>query len=70
MQADIFSDISVIWTSLFTWMITALNSIVDLFWDAANNDLTFFGVLAIVAVGISIFFLLVRVIQNFLHFRS
>lgn len=57
-----------VFTAIFTWLISSLESVVGLFWD--SGDLTFFGVLAVFSLGISIFFLLVRVVQNFLHFRS
>ena len=69
MSNSILTAILAVFTALFDWLITALDSVVSLFWSTSTG-LTFFGVLAVVALGISIFFLLIRVVQNFLHFRS
>lgn len=55
--------------SIFTWLRSSLGIVMHLFYTA-NDGLTFFGTLSLVALGISIFFLLMRVVQNFLHFRG
>ena len=68
MSLSILASVLDVFTTISTWLIGALQSVVDLFW--LNGELTFFGVLAVAALGISIFFLLIRVVQNFLHFRS
>ena len=62
---DVFGDIS-------EWIILQLSNITDIFWVQTGDSysLTFLGVLAIIALGISVIFLLMRVIQNFLHFRG
>ena len=52
------------------WITDFLPTIMSLFWDADANGLTFLGVLAVCGLAISIFFLLMGVIQNFLHFRG
>lgn len=70
MGIQILENIFNVFDSVFTWMIAALGSVVDIFVDPADSELTFFGVLALVALAISVFFLLIRVVQNFLHFRS
>ena len=59
-----------VFTQVISWMRESLTDVVELFWDSTASELTFFGILAITALGISIFFLLIRVVQNFLHFRS
>lgn len=69
MENSILTAILAVFTALFEWLIESLTAVVGLFW-VAGTGLTFFGVLAIVSLGIAIFFLLIRVIQNFLHFRS
>lgn len=69
----IVSAILDIWSGISTWIIEALQSIVALFWvagDAGGGQLTYFGVLSVVSVGIGIFFLLLRVLQNFLKLRT
>lgn len=56
------------------WIITFLQSLIPLFWTEGAGDspgkLTFFGILAGVGLAISVFFLLMRVVENFIHLRS
>ena len=52
------------------WITNFLPTIMAIFYDTEANALTFLGVLAICGLAISIFFLLMGVIQNFLHFRG
>ena len=68
MSLSIMASVLDVFTEISTWLIGALQNVIDLFWS--NGELTFFGVLAVAALGISIFFLLINVVQNFLHFRS
>ena len=56
------------WTEVMTWMTTSLTSVQTVFY--ADNKLTFLGTLAVIAVAIGIAFLLIGVIQNFLHLRG
>ena len=55
-------------STVFGWVVGVLVTIVSLFW--ANGSLTFFGICAIVALGIGLFLLIAHVISNFLQFRS
>lgn len=57
-------------TAVFTWIKTAIVSMVDVFYSSADGSLTFLGVLALVSLGIGLAFLIIGVIQNFLHLRS
>ncbi len=66
--ATVISAITAVFTAVMSWIITAINSVVAVFWT--GEALTFLGVLALIALGISIFFLLVGLIQNFLHLRG
>ena len=63
-----------VFTAVFTWLEGAIQSVLSVFWDATANsgagELTILGVLALVALAISIFFLLMGLIQNFLHLRG
>lgn len=60
-----------VFESVGNWIVITLTDVVvPMFWASADSELTFFGVLAVAALGVSLFFLLVRVVQNFLHFRS
>lgn len=68
MTATVISAITSVFTAVMSWLQTAITSVVAVFWT--GEALTFLGVLALVALGISIFFLLVGLIQNFLHLRG
>lgn len=60
-----------VWDSIFSWLVGAINDIIPIFWDATANSnaggLTLLGTLAIIALGVSIFFLLMGLIQRFIH---
>lgn len=68
-DVTIFDAISGIWTDVMEWVVNALPSITSIFYNPTNG-LTFFGVLAVTALGLSIFFLLMGILQNFLHLRG
>lgn len=59
---DVFSNVG-------TWISEAVNQMTPMFYDASNG-LTFLGVLAVAGLAISVVFLILGVIQNFLHFRG
>lgn len=65
----VIESILEVFTTIIEWLVTAVNAVVPMFW-VPETGLTFMGVLAIAALGISVTLLIVRVIQNFLHFRS
>jgi hypothetical protein len=52
------------------WLRSQLDFVISLFWNAAASELTFFGLLALISLGFSVVLLLIKVILNFLHFRS
>lgn len=66
--------ITQVWTEIMTWVTTSLGQVQDVFYtagvDGATGSLTFLGVLAVISVAIGVAFLLIGVIQNFLHLRS
>ncbi len=66
--ATVISAITAVFTAVMSWIITAIQSVIAVFWT--GEALTFLGVLALIALAISIFFLLVGLIQNFLHLRG
>lgn len=68
-MAAIVSAITGVFTEIFTWIISAIPDVVAVFY-AAETGLTFLGVLALLALAVSIFFLIMGLIQNFLHFRG
>lgn len=57
---DVFSAIA-------NWFAETLPVIMQMFYN--TEGLTFLGALAVAGLGISIIFLLIGVISNFLHFR-
>lgn len=58
-----------VFTALIGWITSAVNGIVPMFY-AETTGLTFLGSLAVVGLGISVVFLVMGIIQNFLHFRG
>lgn len=72
MTAGVITAMTAVFTAIFQWIQGAITSVIDVFYvsEGTNQGLTFLGVLALVALGISIFFLLVGLVQNFLHLRG
>ena len=66
---DVVSQITGVFKSMFSWITTGLTDLIPVFYSS-ENGLTFFGTLSVVALGISVFFLLMGVVQNFLHLRG
>lgn len=70
----IITAMTTVFTAVFEWIMGAITAIIPVFWTAGSGDtggeLTFLGVLAIIALAISLFFLIVGLIQNFLHLRG
>ena len=64
----VVSAITNVWSWLMNWLSQSIPSVVGIFYDA-ETGLTFLGTLAVVALGISVFFLILGLIQNFLHLR-
>ena len=62
-------QITTTWSEVMEWIISSLADVQVAFYTEAGQ-LTFLGTLAIIAVGIGIAFLLIGVIQNFLHLRG
>ena len=59
-----------VFTGIGEWIADFLPTIFALFWDSEAGALTFLGILSVGGLAVSIFFLLMGVIQNFLHFRG
>lgn len=73
-MAGIITAMTTVFDAVFTWIKSAITSCIQVFYTAGSGEnpgqLTFLGVLALIALAISIFFLLVGLIQNFLHLRG
>lgn len=63
-------SITEIWTEVMTWITTSLGSVQAVFYSTTDQELTFLGVLAVIGVSIGIGFLIIGVVQNFLHLRG
>lgn len=68
MTGTVITSMTAVFDAIFTWILSAIEAVLAIFWT--GEALTFLGVLALIALGISIFFLLVGLIQNFLHLRG
>lgn len=66
----IITAITDVFTEIGNWIVGAVNSMIPMFYDTASTSLTLLGVLAVCGLAISVVFLLIGIIQNFLHFRG
>lgn len=62
------APITAVFSEIITWIVSALESVLAVFY--ADGALTFLGMLGVAGLAISVFFLIMGVIQNFLHFRG
>lgn len=60
--------ITTVWSDVMDWIVDALSSVQTVFYN--GTSLTFLGVLAVISVAIGIAFLILGVVQNFLHLRG
>ena len=74
MNTTVLDAILDVFDSLGQWFVNFVPTLFALFWNAGNGEttgsLTFLGVLAVAGLAISVVFLVVGLIQNFLHFRG
>lgn len=70
----IITALTGVFDAVFKWILSAVNAVIPIFWTAGSGDtggsLTFLGILSLIGLAFSIFFLLVGLIQNFLHLRG
>ena len=66
----VISAITNVFDAMSNWLMSTIPSVTALFYDSTAGTLTFVGVLAVCALGISVFFLIVGLIQRFLHFAG
>lgn len=74
MTGTVLNSILAVFTAIGEWFSEFVPTLFGLFWTAGESgsegSLTFLGVLAVAGLAISIVFLVVGLIQNFLHFRG
>lgn len=67
-MTNVLDAILAVFMSVAEWIADAVVALVPMFYD--ENGLTFLGILAVAGLAISVAFLIIGVIQNFLHFRG
>lgn len=65
----VLESVTSVFTEMANWVSTTLPTLSSIFYDA-ETGLTFIGTLSVAGLALSVFFLLMGVIQNFLHFRG
>lgn len=66
---SIVSAITDVFSEIGTWIASAVSDLMPMFYNA-ESGLTFLGVLAVCGLAFSVVFLIIGLIQNFLHFRG
>lgn len=68
-MTSVITSITQVWTAISGWIVDTIPDIVNVFYSA-ESGLTFLGTLSVLALGVSVFFLLMGLIQRFLHLRG
>lgn len=68
-SSSILEAILAVFESIGEWIVSIIPTLLNMFYTA-EGGLTFLGVLAVAGLGMSVIFLILRLIQNFLHFRG
>lgn len=68
MTATLVSAITAVFTAIGEWIVSSLDTLQAIFWT--DQGLTFMGVLAVCGLAFSVIFLIIGIIQRFLHFRG
>lgn len=63
----ILTAITDVFTAISTWIVEAIGGVMPMFY-VAETGLTFLGVLAVAGLAFSVVFLLIGIVQRFLHF--
>ena len=69
MENTVLSAILEVFMAVGEWITSAVTALIPMFY-ASDTGLTFLGVLAIAGLAFSVVFLIIGLIQNFLHFRG
>lgn len=67
--SNVLSAILEVFDQIANWIPGAVTNLIPMFY-AADTGLTFLGYLAVAGLAFSVIFLVVHLIQNFLHFRG
>lgn len=67
-MSNILVSVFDIFSAVMEWIVQSVTTVTPMFYDEAG--LTFLGVLAVAGLAFSVAFLIIGIIQNFLHFRG
>ena len=67
-MTGVLTSILAVFTAIGEWISSAVESLTPMFYN--TEGLTFLGTLAVAGLAFSVVFLIIGVIQNFLHFRG
>lgn len=69
---SVLDTILAVFQAVGEWITSAVENMVPMFYVEADGvgSLTFLGVLAVAGLAFSVVFLIIGIIQNFLHFRG
>lgn len=68
-MTSILASILAVFTEIGEWIGSAVTALIPMFY-VPETGLTFLGVLAVAGLAFSVVFLIIGLIQNFLHFRG
>ena len=66
---NVLEAILAVFLAVGEWISGAVTALIPMFW-VAETGLTFLGVLSVAGLAVSVTFLLIGLIQKFLHFRG
>lgn len=69
-KGSMVSQITDVFEGLGVWIADNFGNVMLVFYDTSTSQLTLLGILAVAALAVSVFFLLMSIVQNFLHFRG
>ena len=68
-MTSVLTAILAVFSAVGSWIVTAISDMIPMFYDSTDG-LTFLGVLAVAGLAFSVVFLLIGIIQRFLHFAG
>lgn len=66
---NVLQSVLNVFTGIGEWLVDSVTALQPMFWNA-EGGLTFLGTLGVAGLAFSVIFLIIGVIQNFLHFRG
>lgn len=72
-MTDVLTAVLAVFTAVGEWIPTAIQKMIPIFWTTGAEgagSLTFMGVLAVAGLAFSVVFLVIGLIQRFLHFAG